>query len=116
MQICSDHLSARINHIPIDIDEFIINHLYERVSPAVVVNLVKKIFNTTLTQGDLYKYRNKVLYTMLDNTVKTPHGTPIDKLIHYFSKKKDDSFMYVIHDMDSGFFTYRKNKSDTSEH
>ena len=24
--------------------------------------------------------------------------------------------MYVMHDMDSGFVTYRKNKSDTSGH
>ena len=44
---------------------------------------------------------------------KTPYGTPIDKLIHYFYKKKDVS-MYVIHDMDSGFVTYCNNKSDTS--
>ena len=53
---------------------------------------------------------------MLDDTAKTPYGTPIDKLIHYFSKKKDVSFMYVIHDMDSSFVAYRKNKSHTSGH
>ena len=51
---------------------------------------------------------------MLDDTAKTSYGTPIDKLIHDFSKKKDVSFMYVMHYMDFGFVTYRKNKSYTS--
>ena len=114
IRVCPSHLSSRINHIPNDIDQFIINHLHERVAPAVIVSLVKQSYNTTLTEGDLYKYRNKVLYSMLNDTVKEPYGTPIDKLIHYFSNKRDVSFMYVMHDMDSGFVTYRKNKTDTS--
>ena len=51
---------------------------------------------------------------MLDETVSNPYGTPIDKMIQYFTHKKDVSFMYVMHDMNSGFVTYRKNKNDTS--
>ena len=51
---------------------------------------------------------------MLDETASNPYGTPIDKMINYFNQKKDVSFMYVMHDMDSGFVTYRKNKNDTS--
>ena len=51
---------------------------------------------------------------MSTDTLKKPYGTPIDKLINYFSNKRDVSFMYVMHDMDSGFVTYRKNKTDTS--
>ena len=53
---------------------------------------------------------------MLDDTAKTPYGTFIDKLIHYFSKKKSVSFMYVMHDMDSRVVTYRKNNSDACGH
>ena len=41
MQVFPDHLSSKNNHIPVDIDEFIINHVYERVAPVVIVNLVK---------------------------------------------------------------------------
>ena len=68
MQVCPDHLSSRLNHIPVDIDEFIINHLYDRLAPAVIINLIKQTFSTTLIEDDLYKYRNKVSYTMLDDT------------------------------------------------
>ena len=39
---------------------------------------------------------------MLDDIAKTPYGAPINKLVHYFSKKEYVSFMYVIHAMDSG--------------
>ena len=53
-----------------------------------------------------------MLFKMLDDTTSTPYGTPIDKMMHYFAQKKDVSFMYVMHDMDSGFVTYRKNKDD----
>ena len=47
--------------------------IYERVAPAVIVSLVQQTYNTTLTEGDLYKYRNKVLYSMLADTLKKPY-------------------------------------------
>ena len=78
IRVCPDHLSSRLNHIYVDNGAFIINHLYEHVAAAVVVNLVKQTFNVTLIEGDLYKYRNKVLYEMLDDTAKIPYGTLID--------------------------------------
>ena len=114
IRVCPAHLSSRINHLPKNIDQFIVNHLHERIAPSQIVALVKQTYNTTLTEGDLYKYRNKMLYGMLDATVNTPYGTPVDKLIYHFTNKKDVSFMYVMHDMNSGFVTYRKNKTENS--
>ena len=66
IRLCSDHLSSRINHLPKNIDQFIVNHLHKRIAPSQIVALVKQTYNTTLTEGDLYKYRNKMLYGMLD--------------------------------------------------
>ena len=56
IRVCPIHLSSKLNHIPDDIDQFIINHLHERVAPAVIVSLVQQTYNTTLNEGDLYKY------------------------------------------------------------
>ena len=41
-----------------------------------------------------------------------PYGTPVEKLIAEFQLKKYIRFCYVLHDMDSGFVTYRKSKGD----
>ena len=65
-----DHLSSKLNHTPGDIDEFIINHLYEHAPSTMILNSISQTLNTTFPEGVLYKYRNKVLYIMLDDTKK----------------------------------------------
>jgi len=112
MPICSDHVSSRIRNLSSDLDEFIVNLFNAHVPPPTIVNLVKEQYKITLTEGDLYKYRDKVLHELLSVTSKTPYGTPVDKLIANFNKKSDVSFTYVLHDYKSGFVTYRKNKDD----
>ena len=112
MPVCSDHMSSRLRNVSNDLDEFIVKLFNASISPPVIVNLVMEQFKTTLTEGDLYKYRDKVLHQLLSDTSKTPYGTPVDKLIQSFSKKSDVSFTYVLHDYESGFVTYRKNKDD----
>ena len=107
MHVCSDHVSSRLYNLTNDLDEFIVNLFNAHISPPVIVNLVKEQFKTTLTEGDLYKYRDKVLHELLSETSKTPYGTPIDKLIQNFNNKFDVSFTYVLHDYESGFVTYR---------
>ena len=77
------YLSCETN-VSIDLDEFIVNLFNASISPPVIVNLVKEQFKTTLTEGDLYKYRDMVLHQLLSDTSKTPYGTPVDKLIQLF--------------------------------
>ena len=84
MPVCSDHVSSRLRNVSNDLDEFIVKLFNARISPPVIVNLVKEQFKTTLTEGDLYKYRDKVLHQLLGDTSKAPYGTPIDKLIQIF--------------------------------
>lgn len=64
--------------MPDDIDGCINNHLYNYLAHSVILNLVKQSFNKISIEGDLYKYRNKVLYMMLDDTATTPNGNPAD--------------------------------------
>ena len=60
----------------------------------------------------MYKYKDKVLHELLRDTSKTSYGTTVEKLIANFNQKTDVSFTYVLHDYNSGFVTYRKNKDD----
>ena len=41
------------------------------------------------------------------------HGTPIDYLIAEFSKQNDISYLYVTHDVQSGFVAHNNTKKDT---
>ena len=42
------------------------------------------------------------------------YGTPVERLIALFSMRNDVSFIYVMHGINSGCVTYRKNKYDTN--
>ena len=101
MQVCSDHLSSRLRNVSKDLDEYIVNLFNACVPPPTIVNLVKQQYTTTLTERDLYRYRDKVMYQLLHDTSKTPYGTPVDKFIQSFKKKTYTSFIYVLHDYDS---------------
>lgn len=90
-----------------NINAFIITHLHDRVPLAVIVSLVTQVYNVTLTESDLYKYHNKVVYTMLDDTTTTHYGSRIDKLIKRFINNRYVRFMYVMHVVDYGVVIYR---------
>ena len=64
------------------------------------------------------QYRTKLLYPFLIETTGHPHGTPVDCLIIQLSNQKDISYLYVTHDVQSGFVTRKKKKKDkpTAKH
>ena len=43
-------------------------------------------------------------------TIEHPHGTNDDHFIAEFSKKEDISYLYITHDVQSGFVTHKKEK------
>ena len=71
-----------------------------------------QLYQRTITEVDVCHYRDKLSYNLLRAASDLPYGTPVEKLIAEFQLKKDVSFCYVLHDMDSGFVTYRKFKGD----
>ena len=52
------------------------------------------------------------MYPLLMDTVEKSHGTPVDHLIVEFSMLNGMSYLYVTHDVQSGFVTYKKEKRD----
>ena len=67
-------------------------------------------YQRTLSEVDICHYRDKLSYNLLKAASDLPYGTPVEMLIAQFQLKKDVSFCYVLHDMNSGFVTYRKSK------
>lgn len=52
---------------------------------------------------------------MLNETFDYQSGTPVEKSIHYFSSRNDTSFMYVLHDMESGLVIYCKDQTQLTK-
>ena len=110
LPVLSTHVSQRIKHLPNNVDDFITGCINEGLGSGVICNLVLKQFERTLTEVDVCHYRDKLSFNLLKQTSKLPYGTPVEQLIAEFQLKKDVSFCYVLHDMNSGFVTYKKNK------
>ena len=87
MPVCSDHVSSRIRNLSSDLDEYIVNLFNAHVPPPIIVNLVKEHFQTTLTEGDLYKYKDKVLHELFRDTSKTPYGTQLKSSLQTLIRK-----------------------------
>ena len=56
----------------------------------------------------------QILLNFYDDVSKIPHGKSADWLIALFQAMPDISYVYVNHDVDSGFMTY--NKAHTSKY
>ena len=115
LPVLSTHVSQRIKHLPNNVDDFITGCINEGLGSGVTCNLVLKQFERTLTEVDVCHYRDKLSFNLLKQTSKLPYGTPVEQLIAEFQLKKDVSFCYVLHDMNSGFVTYKKIKNMMSQ-
>ena len=48
------------------------------------------------------------MYPLLMETIGHSHGTAVDCVIAEFLKKNDTNYLYVTHDIQSGFVTHKK--------
>ena len=108
-----EHISISLRHLPPAIDTFIIHLLNERVPPSTITKLVSQHYGKTISEQSVFKQRDNISYSLLKETSDLPYGTPVERLIAEFSMKSDVSFMYVTHDIDSGFVTHQKRKHDS---
>ena len=62
--------------------------------------------------SDIPQYRKKLINSLMMDTIGHPYGTVVDCLVAEFSKKDDISYLFVTHDLQSGFVTHKKEKND----
>ena len=112
LPIKNTHVSQKIKHLPQDVDNYIISSINNGLSSSVIANQVFTLYHRTINEVDICHYRDRLSDKLLKECSEEPYGTPVDKLIAEFGLKKDVSFCYVLHDINSGFVTYKKNKED----
>ena len=60
-----------------------------------------------LANSAISQYRKKTDEFIDDGKIGHPHGTAVDCFITEFSKQDDISCLYVTHNVQSGFVTYK---------
>ena len=112
LPVHSTHISQRIKHLPQAVDELIQGSIKKNISSSIISQLALQLHQRTLSEVDICHYRDKLSLNLLKEASHLPYGTPVEMLIAEFQLKEDVSFCYVLHDMNSGFATYKKNADD----
>ena len=106
LPVDNDHVDLSICHVNSKVENYIRCLLNERVPSTTVSALVFNNYQITLTSKSIFKFSQKIL---MEAVCQSPHGSPVDVLIADFKQRQDVSFIYVTHDIRSGFVTHQKN-------
>ena len=106
LPVDNDHVDLSICHVNSKVENYIRCLLNERVPSTTVSALVFNNYQITLTSKSIFKFSQKIL---MEAVCQSPHGSPVDVLIADFKQRQDVSFIYVTHDIHSGFVTHQKN-------
>ena len=106
-------LSMSKYQLPSAINEAIESLIQVDGNISTVIAHIKQRFNVNVNYGTVYSIRSKFIDQLIHICNDKPYGSSVDKLITLFKSMNNVSFVYVIHRYDSGFVTYRKNKSDS---
>ena len=79
-----------------------------------IISQIKKDFGEVVSSSTIKSEQNMELDNLYDDVSKIRHGKSVDQLIALFQAMPNISYVYVKHDVDSGFVTY--NKPHTSKY
>ena len=105
-----DHAESSVQNVPPAVEKLVKTSFDSQIRIPQIIKLVKENFGYTLSPDALYKMRSNYYVPLLDNVEKQPYGSSVDKLIAEFKTREDVSFIYVTHDVRSGFVTHKANK------
>lgn len=78
--------------------------------------VIKGTFNVSVSYSCIYDIRNSCINNLIDNCSEVPYGSAVEKLIGLFKNSPNVSFVYVLHNYNSGFVTYAMNKLEKAKH
>ena len=105
-----DHATSSISSVPSAVSKLVKTSFDSSIRIPQIIKLVKENYGYTLSPDALYKMRSKYYTPLLDGVEKQPYGSSVDKLLAEFKTREDVSFIYVTHDVQSGFVTHKATK------
>ena len=109
-----EHAASSVKNVPPAVEKLVKTCFDSQIRIPQIIKLVKENHGYTLSPDALYKMRSNYYLPLLDNVEKQPFGSSVDKLIAEFKTREDVSFIYVTHDVKSGFVTHKASKHHLS--
>ena len=75
-----------------------------------IIIYIYSTFNVSLAYKTVYNIRNNYINDIIDQCSDDPAGSSVNRLINLFKNSNNVSFMYVMHDYNSGFVTHAMSK------
>ena len=88
----------------------ILKYAKQSISIRTIMHLVKEEYDCNVDYHTVFNIRLLQINNIIGNFVTNKSQSKINNLIAYFKQMNSVSFVYILHNYDSGFVTYRKKK------
>lgn len=120
--------SSHTNHFPIptnllltkkhqldtNVLEAISHQIKQGASTSAIAHSISAQFNVNVSSNLIIGQRDTIINDLIGNFKDYPVGTAVDRLLKIFSSLHNVSYVYVTHNMNSGFVTCRKTKKNNA--
>ena len=106
-----DDLSKHKNELSKNVRDQIKQLVQGGIACQAIIFLIKTEFDELVSSSTIKSEQNMGLDNLYDKVSKITHGKSADRLIALFQAMPNISYVYVKHDVDSGFVTYNKPHS-----
>lgn len=109
------HLPQQLSAIPDSLIDDIKVKLKSGSPPMAIVTEVRLKHQTTISLQQVYKLKHDIVDDLIRNLGEEPSNSAAERLIQVFKTYDDVSYIYVKHDINSGFVTYTKSRGTLQE-
>ena len=118
LPISPEHLAIPINDISDDVKDLIKICNKQDVSISRISQMIEGKYGIFVSLNSLYKYKDQCIYDMVEKSgvnaqITWQQTSAADKLIAYFNAKTNISYIYILHNIDSGFVTNKRNNKNS---
>ena len=110
------HLSASKHNIDKRVKQSLLNLVTSGSSIVSIQQCIRVQHKVNVSYQTIYNIRTNEINQVLKACSKHPYGSSVDKLISLFKGMDNVSYVYIMHNVESGFVTYRKNKKRMPSH
>ena len=104
------HVTKSYKELSEDIKLYLKQSIENHNNSATIIHMVSTMCGTNITENTVQIARRTYVNQILQEYGLNPGNTNCDKLLYFFRKNTDISFLAVTHSVNSGFVTTRKSK------
>ena len=103
------HLSQPLSVLPEQIIDVIKLKIRSGSAAMAIVSEIRELYHVTISLTQVYNLKHQVVEDMVRSAGEHPSFSAAERLIQVFKTYKDVSYIYVKHDVSSGYVTYTKS-------